>query len=118
MKANAKDIVVQSYSLVCSDEMLSQWRTENRGVSMSNGNLRAKLLKDRIMDLIGDAERKDSFFIYGRGSVSHAIHIMSYQYLLTYFMQSMPSLKEHLSIALSKKCLSRQYLLQVKAWIV
>ena len=78
MKANAKDIIVQSYNLVVSDEMLSQWHTENRGVSMSNGNLRAKLLKDRIIDLIGDAERKDSFFIYGRGSVSHAICIMSY----------------------------------------
>ena len=72
MKANAKDIVVQSYNLVVTDEMLVQWRLENSGVSMNNDKLRAKLLKDRIVDLIGDAEMKDSFFIYGRGTVGPA----------------------------------------------
>ena len=40
MKANAKDIIIQSYNLVVSDEMLSQWRTENRGVSI----IRKKIL--------------------------------------------------------------------------
>ena len=59
MKANAKDIVVQSYNLVVTDEMLVQWRLENSGVSMNNDKLRAKLLKGRIVDLIGDAEMKD-----------------------------------------------------------
>ena len=61
MKANAKDIVIQSYSLVHSDEMLTQWRTENRGVAMSDEKIRSKLLKERITDLIGDLETKDSF---------------------------------------------------------
>ena len=42
MKANARDIVVQSYNLACSDEMLSQWRTENRRVAMSDEKIRAK----------------------------------------------------------------------------
>ena len=77
MKANAKDIVVQSYSLVCSDEMLSQWRTENtRGAAMSDEKIRSQLLKDRIMELIGDSETKDSFFIYGRGTVGHTTCIV------------------------------------------
>ena len=69
MKANAKDIVVQHYNLVVSDEILEQWRTENIGVSMSDEKLRTKLLKDHIINLIGDVETKDSFFIYGRGTV-------------------------------------------------
>ena len=77
MKANARDIVVQSYNLACSDEMLSQWRTENRRVAMSDEKIRAKLLKDRITELIGDTETKDSFFIYGRGTVGHATCIVS-----------------------------------------
>ena len=84
MKANAKDIVIQSYNLVISDEMLEQWRTENSGVSMSDKKLRTKLLKDRIVGLIGDAETKDSFFIYGRGTVGHAACIVSST--LTHFM--------------------------------
>ena len=78
MKANAKDIVIQSYNLVISDEMLEQWRTENSGVSMSDKKLRTKLLKDRIVGLIGDAETKDSFFIYGRGTVGHTTGIISF----------------------------------------
>ena len=78
MKANAKDIVVQSYSLVCSDEMLSQWHMENtRGATMSDEKICSHLLKDRIMELIGDSETKDSFFIYGRGTVGHAACIIS-----------------------------------------
>ena len=77
MKANAKDIVVRHYNLVISDEMLAQWNTENSGVSMSAEKLRTKLLKDRIKNLIGDAETKDSYFIYGRGTVGHAACIIS-----------------------------------------
>ena len=84
MKANAKDIVVQHYNLVVSDEILEQWRTENIGVSMSDEKLRTKLLKDRIKNLIGDAETKDSYFIYGRGTVGHVNCIVSS--LLTHFM--------------------------------
>ena len=78
MKANAKDIIIQSYNLVISDEMLSQWRMENSGVSMSNEKLHVKLLKDRIRDLIGDAETKDTFFMYGRGTVGRTIGIVSF----------------------------------------
>ena len=77
MKANAKDIIIQSYSLVVSDEMLTKWRTKNSDVSMSDEKLRTRLLKDHIVDLIGDAETKDSFFIYGRGTVSRATCIIS-----------------------------------------
>ena len=77
MKANAKDIVVQHYNLVISDEALAQWHTENSGVSMSAEKLRTKLLKDRIINLIGDVETKDSFFIYGRGTVGHATCVVS-----------------------------------------
>ena len=75
MKANAKDIVVQSYNLVASDEMLAKWRTKNSDVSMSDEKLRAMLLKERIANLIGHAGAKDSYFIYGRGMVRHAIYV-------------------------------------------
>ena len=77
MKANAKDIIVQCYNLVISDETLAQWHLENSGVPMSDEKLRTRLLKDHIVDLIGDAETKDSFFIYGRGTVSRATCIIS-----------------------------------------
>ena len=77
MKANAKDIVIQHYNLVVSDEILEQWRTENIGVSLSDEKLRTKLLKDHVINLIGDVETKDSFFIYGRGMVGHATCIVS-----------------------------------------
>ena len=75
MKANAKDIIVQGYNLVISDEMLTEWRTKNSDISMSDETLRAKLLKERIADLIGHAREKDSYFIYGRGTVSRAIYV-------------------------------------------
>ena len=75
MKANAKDIIIQSYSLVVSDEMLTKWRTKNSDVSMSDEKLRAELLKEHIADLVGHAGAKDSYFIYGRGTVRHAIYV-------------------------------------------
>ena len=75
MKAHAKEIIVQSYNLVVSDEMLTKWRMKNSDISMSDEKLRTKLLKDHIVDLIGDTESKDSFFIYGRGTVRHAIYV-------------------------------------------
>ena len=84
MKAHAKEIIVQSYNLVVSDEMLTKWRMKNSDISMSDEKLRTRLLKDHIIDLIGDAETKDSFFIYGRGTVSHAACIISSP--LTHFM--------------------------------
>ena len=75
MKANAKDIIVQSYNLVVSDETLTKWRMKNNDVSMSDEKLRAKLLKERIADLIGHAGAKDSYFIYGRGTVRYAVNV-------------------------------------------
>ena len=120
MKANAKDIVVQSYNLVCSDEMLSQWHMENRGVAMSDEKIRSKLLKDRITELVGDTETKDSFFIYGRGMVGHAAYIVSST--LTHFMRSVMDPREHSSTARLKKSSSKQYLRQVEvvwtAWLM
>ena len=116
MKANAKDIVVQHYNLVISDETLAQWNTENSGVSMSAEKLRTKLLKDRIKNLIGDAETKDSYFIYGRGTVGHVNCIVSS--LLTRFVLSVLIPRVHSSTALLKKSLSRRYSLQVEVWTV
>ena len=116
MKANAKDIVVQHYNLVISDEALAQWHTENSGVSMSAEKLRTKLLKDLIKNLIGDAETKDSYFIYGRGTVGHVNCIVSS--LLTRFMWSVLIPRVHSSTVLLKKLLSKRYLLQVEVWIV
>ena len=73
MKANAKDIIIQCYNLVVSDEMVAKWRAGNKGVILSDGKIRAKLLKERVKGLIGDAGAKDSYFIYGRGTVSHIL---------------------------------------------
>ena len=75
MKAHAKEIIVQSYNLVVSDEMLTKWRMKNSDISMSDEKLRAKLLKERIADLVGHTGAKDSYFIYGRGTVRHAIYV-------------------------------------------
>ena len=116
MKANAKDIVVRHYNLVISDEMLAQWHTENNGVSMSAEKLRTKLLKDRIKNLISDAEAKDSYFIYGSGTVGHATCIVSSP--LTCFTGSVLIPRVHLSTVLLKKLSSKRFSLQVEVWIV
>ena len=83
MKANAKDIVVQCYNLVVSDETLAFWREENNGILLSDRKLRAKLLKEHVKGLIGDTGAKDSYFIYGRGTVRHSICVLftPYNYL-------------------------------------
>ena len=69
MKANAKDVIVQNYNLVVTDEKLSEWREVNNDVAMTDEKLRIKLLKERLTELIGTAEEKDSYFLYGRGTV-------------------------------------------------
>ena len=66
MKAIAKDIVVQNYSIVVTDERVEQEQEENkkRGVHISNDRVRRIIIKGRIMELIGDEKKKSCFFIY------------------------------------------------------
>ena len=95
MKSHAQSIIIQTYGLVITDEALSQGRT---GVNipptrrMSDDKLRAKILEgfiidllirialrifeDRIAGLIGTEDQKNSFFIYGGGTVSLAFHVV------------------------------------------
>ena len=89
MKAHAKDIVLPAYSLVISDEMLSNWRANDSDVAsqMSDEGLRAKLLQERVTGLIGTVERKDLFFIYGRGLVRHIFHLKHRLSVLTQLLQ-------------------------------
>ena len=89
MKAHAKDIVPLAYNLVISDEMLTNWRANDSDVAsqMSDDELRAKLLQERVTGLIGTAERKDSFFIYGRGTVRHISHMKHRLSVLTHLLQ-------------------------------
>ena len=72
MKYLAQAIVIQRYGLVVSDEMLLQWRMKNGDVSerdISNDKLSAKIIRERIKDLIGTPDEIDGFFIFGRGTV-------------------------------------------------
>ena len=72
MKYLAQAIVIQRYGLVVSDEMLLQWRAKNGDVSereISNDKLSAKIIRERIKDLIGTPDEIDGFFIFGRGTV-------------------------------------------------
>ena len=73
MKAIAKDIVVQNYSIVVTDEQVEQEQEENkkRGVHISNDRVRRIIIKERIMELIGDEKKKSCFFIY-EGTVCHS----------------------------------------------
>ena len=73
MKAIAKDIVVQNYSIVVTDERVVQEQEENkkRGVHISNDRVRRTIIKERIMELIGDEKKKICFFIY-EGTVRHS----------------------------------------------
>ena len=72
MKAIAKDIVVQNYSLVVDDDqlVLEQQNNEHQGMYTSDDRLRRVLIQKRIVQLIGDEKRKSSFFIYD-GTVRH-----------------------------------------------
>ena len=72
MKAIAKDIVVQNYNIVVTDERVVQEQEENkkRGVHISNDRVRRTIIKERIMELIGDEKKKHCLFIY-EGTVRH-----------------------------------------------
>ena len=66
MKGIAKEIIVITYSLVVTDERLEQEQERNkeRGVRISDDKVRRTIIKERIIELIGDEKKKSSFFIY------------------------------------------------------
>ena len=66
MKAIAKDIVVQNYNIVATDEQVVRERERNkeRGVLISDVQVRRTIIKERIIELIGDEKKKNCFFIY------------------------------------------------------
>ena len=66
MKAIAKDIVVQNYNIVVTDEqvMREQERNKEKGTCVSDDKVRKAIIRQRVIELIGDEKRKSSFFIY------------------------------------------------------
>ena len=74
MKAIAKDIVVQNYNIVVTDEQVvhEQEKNRERGVHSSDDRVRRTIIKQRIVELIGDEKKKTCFFIY-EGTVSRSI---------------------------------------------
>ena len=66
MKAIAKDIIVQNYNIVATDERVAQEQEKNkeRGVHISDARVRTTIIKERIIELIGDEKKKNCFFIY------------------------------------------------------
>ena len=73
MKAIAKDIIVQNYNIIATDERVAQEQEKNkeRGMHISDVRARATIIKERIKELIGDEKRKNCFFIY-EGTVRHS----------------------------------------------
>ena len=74
MKAIAKDVVIQSYNIVASDEQVirEQEKNKERGVLISDVRVRRSIIKKRIIELIGDEKKKHCFFIY-EGTVSQLV---------------------------------------------
>ena len=74
MKAIAKDIIVQNYNIIATDERVAQEQEKNkeRGMHISDVRARATIIKERIKELIGDEKRKNCFFIY-EGTVRQSI---------------------------------------------
>ena len=74
MKAIAKDIIVQNYNIVATDERVAQEQEKNkeRGVHISDARVQTTIIKEQIIELIGDEKRKNCFFIY-EGTVSCSI---------------------------------------------
>ena len=92
MVGNARGVVIHAYGLVVTDEALLQRRTsEDVSPRISDDKLRAKILQgfitdlliaymlnflvERVVKLIGTKDHKKSFFLYGRGTVSHTFHV-------------------------------------------
>ena len=73
MKAIAKDIIIQNYNIVATDERVVQEQEKNkeRGMYISDVRVRRSIIKERIMELIGDEKKKNCFFIY-EGTVRHS----------------------------------------------
>lgn len=93
MVGNARSVVIHAYGLVVTDEALLQHRTSvDVSPRISDDKLRAKILEglsfnllisyvlnafeERITGLIGTADEKDSYFIYGGGTVSYVFHVV------------------------------------------
>ena len=93
MKQHARDIVVECYNLSVTDEMLSEYRVSTSASSTaSDATLRARIieglmaallmnyalriLEGRVRNLIGTKEKKDTRFIYGRGTVSRVVLVV------------------------------------------
>ena len=74
MKAIAKDIVVQSYNIVATDEQVvrEQEKNRERDVHTPDDRVRRSIIKQRIIELIGDEKKKNCFFIY-EGTVSCSV---------------------------------------------
>ena len=82
MKAIAKDIIVQNYNIVATDERVAQEQEKNkeRGVHISDARVRTTIIKERIIELIGDKKRKNCFFIYEgtvRGSIIFKVILLT-----------------------------------------
>ena len=74
MKAIAKDIVIQNYNIVATDEQVirEQEKNKEQGVHTPDDRVRRTIIKQRIIELIGDEKKKNCFFIY-EGTVSCSI---------------------------------------------
>ena len=74
MKAIAKDVVVQNYNIVATDEQVvrEQEKNKERGVLVSDVRVQRSIIKERIIELIGDEKKKNCFFIY-EGTVRQPI---------------------------------------------
>ena len=74
MKAIAKDVVIQNYNIVATDEQVvrEQEKNKERGVLVSDVRVRRSIIKERIIELIGDEKKKNCFFIY-EGTVRQPI---------------------------------------------
>ena len=74
MKAIAKDVIVQNYNIITTDEQVvrEQEKNKERGVHIPDVRVRRTIIKERIRELIGDEKKKNCFFIY-EGTVRQSI---------------------------------------------
>ena len=81
MKAIAKDVIVQNYNIIATDEQVvrEQEKNKERGVHIPDVRVRRTIIKERIRELIGDEKKKNCFFIYEgtvRLSISFKGHVV------------------------------------------
>ena len=82
MKAIAKDVIVQNYNIIATDEQVvrEQEKNKERGVHIPDVRVRRTIIKERIRELIGDEKRKNCFFIYEgtvRGSIIFKVMLLT-----------------------------------------